>query len=108
MTAITVISLSEISKAIPNITVQWIEENSQKFKEMLWELGGNIFKPYEKQEGLTHRNKFNNVVLCDRWVLCERLDKEWIESGYASREAKLEASGSKLVRDLDPYKYHKL
>lgn len=108
MVAVVVISISEIAKVLPKITVQWIEENAQKFKQILWELGGDIYKPYERQGGLTHRNQFNKIVLCDRWVLCERLDKEWLESGYASREAKNEASGSKMVQDLDPYKYHKL
>lgn len=108
MVAITVVSMSELVKVIPEITSQWISENKDKFEKIIWDLGGNIFKPYEKQEGLIHRNKFNEVVLCDRWVLTERLDKEWIESGYCSREAKNESSGSQMVRDLDPFKYHKL
>ena len=65
-------------------------------------------KPIEKQEGLTHRNRLNEVVTCSRWVANERTDSEWIKTGYASREAKNLSSGSKLVRDLDPHKYHQL
>ena len=36
-------------------------------------------------------------------ILCggyERTDKEWIESGYASREAKDKASNNRLLNDL--------
>jgi len=39
-------------------------------------------------------------VTCDRFVGNERTDKEWIESGYASREAKDKSSGSKLLTDI--------
>ena len=108
MTAITVISESEIKKVLPNFSEDYEQKYPDDFKKLLWNLGGNINSPYERQDNLMHRNRLNEVVVCTRWVLKERLDNDWITSGYASREAKLEASGSKMVRDLDPHKYHDL
>jgi|APGre2960657404_1045060.scaffolds.fasta_scaffold00085_16 hypothetical protein len=108
MVAIAVVSLSELKKVHPEITSEYLKENKSKLLQYLWELGGDIQKPFECQENLLHRNRLNEVVQCDRWVLTERLDKEWIDSGYCSREAKNESSGSQMVKDLDPYKYHKL
>jgi hypothetical protein len=110
MVATVVVSFSELFKALPDITQGWCEEveNKSKLEKILWGLGLDIYKPWERQSGLIHRNRLNEVILCDRWVGVERLDRAWIESGYASREARNEASGSKLVQDLDPYKYHKL
>lgn len=108
MTSIVVVSESELAKVIPNWSMVFVNNSFDKFKKILWDLGGDIYKPWEIQENLIHRNRLNEVVQCNRWVLCERLDKDWVDGGFASREAKNEASGSQMVKDLDPYKYHKL
>ena len=60
----------------------------------------NLHKGIERQENLQHRNRFNEVVICDRYVGNERTDKEWLNSGYASQEAKDKATGSKMLADL--------
>lgn len=108
MTAVVVVSESELAKVIPDWSMEFVNKRFDAFKQILWDLGLDVYKPWEQQEGLVHRNRLNEVVWCNRWVGVERLDKEWIESGYCSREAKNESSGSQMVKDLDPYKYHKL
>jgi uncharacterized protein YllA (UPF0747 family) len=49
---------------------------------------------------LQHRNRFNESVVCSRWVGNERLDTAWIKSGYASRSAIDKASGSRMTEDV--------
>lgn len=108
MTAVVVVSESELAKVIPNWETEASTENPDWFTSLLYGMGIDTSKPVERQDDLIHRNNFGKVVQCTRWVGVERLDKEWISSPYASREAKNEASGSKMVRDLDPHKYHDL
>lgn len=107
MTAIVAISESELNKVM-KWDYSFTKDKPQEFLDLLFSLGLDIYKPYELQENVIHRNRFNEVVQCHRFVGAERLDREWLASGYASREAKLEGSGSQMVKDLDPYKYHKL
>jgi len=98
--ALCIVSVSELAKVKPEITYDWIDENRNEFMDMLYEIGMNTSQPIEKQENLQHRNRFNEVVISDRYVGNERTDKEWINSGYASQEAKDKATGSKLLADL--------
>lgn len=100
MTAVLIISESEIAKVITDWNYQYPENHQETFKNLLWGLGINVNMPVEKQEGFCHRNRFNEVVLCNRWVGYERLDEDWIKSGYASREAKNESSQSRILKDL--------
>lgn len=102
MTALVIISDSEIAKVIPDWRHDFPLTNPDDFSKMLWELGINTLMPVEKQEGFIHRNRFNETVLCNRWVGYERLDKEWISSGYASREARNDASQNRLVKYISP------
>lgn len=98
--ALRYISLSEIQKTNPEITLAWIENNPEQFKVILFELGLDTSIPWDWQENIPHRNFFNEVVTCDRWVGNERTDKVWIESGNASLEAKDKSKGNKLIIDL--------
>ncbi len=98
--AISYISSSEIAKVFPEFTYQWVEDNPVKFESMLWNLGLDTNYPYERQIDIQHRNRFNEVVICDRWVGNERTCKEWIESGYASQEAIDKSLNNRLLIDL--------
>jgi len=98
--ALRIISESEIAKVIPNWSAEFETENPTKFKILLSGLGVDVTLPYLRQDGLTHRNMLNEVVLCSRWVGQERLDEEWINSGYASQEAIDKASGSRMVESV--------
>lgn len=95
-----IISESEISKVNLGYTASFETENPHSFRTILWELGMDADKGYQRQDAIWHRNRLNEVVLCSRWIGQERQDEEWINSGYASKEAKDKYSGSKILEDL--------
>lgn len=102
--ALSIISESEIVKVMPNYSSEF-EHKDEEFKDFLYSLGMNVDRPYQRQDGLQHRNRFNEIVVCSRWVGEERLDTHWIKSGYASRPAIDKASGSKLTEDIYRARY---
>jgi hypothetical protein len=102
--ALCIISESEIVKVMPNYSAQF-ENEEIKFKSFLYSLGMDISKPFERQDGLQHRNRFNEIVVCSRWVGSERTDEAWIYGGYASKAAIDKASGSKLTEDVYRSRY---
>ena len=89
---------------MPNYSAEF-EFKDEEFKDFLYSLGMDVDKPYQRQDALQHRNRFNEIVVCSRWVGNSRLDEKWINSGYASREAIDKASGSKLTEDLYRARY---
>ena len=98
--AVRIISESEIATVKDGFNLQWSIENPKEFNEMLYDLGFDTNSMIELQEGLTHRNSFNAVITCARWVGGERTDALWLASGHASQEAKDKALGSKMLEDL--------
>lgn len=100
ITALCIISVSELAKVLPEITYKWIEEHPHEFQDILYGLGANISQPIEYQPEILHKNRFNELVQCDRYVCNERSDAEWINSGYASHEAKDKATGNKMILDM--------
>ena len=98
--AVRIVSESEIATVKDGFTLQWAIENPKEFNEMLYELGFDTNSMIELQEGLTHRNAFNAVITCARWVGAERACPKWLASGHASQEAKDKATGSKMLEDL--------
>lgn len=100
ITALCIISASEIQLAKPDFTYEWTETNKKEFDQILYEFGMDTTQQIERQENIQHVNRMNKVVVCDRWVGYERTDKEWINSGYASKAAKDKASNNKLLEDL--------
>ena len=103
--ALCIISESEIIKVLEDYDASIEDTQPTKFKLMLHSLGMDISKPYQRQDGLQHRNRFNEIVVCSRWVGDERTDEQWIKGGYASRAAIDKASGSKLTEDLYRARY---
>lgn len=98
--ALSYISFSEIQKVNPKVTPTWAKNNLTEFHTILKELGMDISVPYDWQVNIQHRNRFNEVVTCDRIVGNELTSKDWVNSGYASREAVDKAKKSKLLIDL--------
>lgn len=96
--AICVISMSEILKA-KEVDLDKLATSDNYFKEVLYSLGLDVSFPFDVKL-LQHRNKFNEVVTCDRICGMERTDDSWISSGYASNEAKDKARNNKLLNDL--------
>jgi len=98
--ALCYVSMSELAKAMPDITYEWIEQNNHKFLDLLEGLGMNTKQPIERQFTLQHKNRLGEVVICDRFVGLERTDKAWVESGYASREAIDKSKSNGILIDL--------
>lgn len=98
--AITIVSESEIAKVFSEYDSKIEQENPELLKQILFQFGMDTSQNFERQDGLTHRNMFNEVVICSRWVGQTRLDDDWINSGFASKEAIDKWQGSKIVESL--------
>jgi hypothetical protein len=94
--ALSYISESEIKKVEPDFNAS---KGDPALESRLYDLGLDFARGYEEQSTI-HRNRFNEVVECKRWVGNERTDKTWVTSGYASIEAIDKASGNRLITDL--------
>ena len=102
--AISYISLSEIQTVANWVTEEFIEENPEVFKKMLFDLGMDVYNyPWEVQN-VTHRNRFGNTITCPRYVGNERVDKEWVSSPYSSVEARDKSLNNKILNDLYRFK----
>lgn len=99
ISALCIISESELTTIVENYSCEF-ENSGKEFLDILFSLGLDISRPFQRQDGLTHRNRFNEIVICSRWVGQERIDDDWIKSGYASKEAIDKADGSKMLEDL--------
>lgn len=97
--ALLYVSLSELQTANPDLTEEWSNSKPKELETVLHGMGMNIKTAVEKQE-VTHRNRFGNIITCPRWVGNERVDKEWLESGYASQEAKDKSLNNSMLTDL--------
>lgn len=98
--ALCIVSESEIARGFPEYDSSWEAEQPSKLLNILYGLGMDINQNYTRQDGLMHRNRLNEIVLCSRFVGQERLDLEWLTSGYASQAARDKASGSRLLEDI--------
>ena len=95
-----IISESELAEVIPTYNSAFEYAKPEEFKLILKQLGMDIDQKYERQDGVRHRNRLNQIVFCSRWVGQELQTANWINSGYASREAIDKYSGSKILEDL--------
>jgi hypothetical protein len=95
-----IISESELAIVMQDYTSDFEAKYPVEFSCILFDLGIDTDKGYQRQDTLQHRNRLNQVVICSRFIGEERQDLAWISSGYASREAKDKYSGSKILEDL--------
>jgi hypothetical protein len=98
--ATVIISESEIKRVLPDYDASFETEKPTYFKKILHELGLDTTLTFTRQDGLWHRNRLNEKVLCSRYVGEERQDEEWIKSGYASQEAQDKYSRNKILEDM--------
>lgn len=95
--ATVIVSESELRKAY-NLSEPVVEDS--KFASILYNMGMDVSLTVTRQDGLWHRNRLNEIALCSRWIGEERQDSEWINSGYASQEAKDKAKCNRMLDDL--------
>lgn len=95
--ATVIVSESELRK-VYNLSEPVSEDSF--FVKILFDMGMDTNRTVTRQDGLWHRNRLNEVVLCSRWIGEERQDSEWITSGYASQEAKDKAKCNRMLDDL--------
>lgn len=95
--AVLFVSESELAMLDPEYKYTWIDTNKDKLFGMFHTLGLDINRDLEYQDVTQHRNRLDKLVICGRYSGWERTDKEWINSGYASRAAKIAASGCKML-----------
>jgi hypothetical protein len=98
--ALIFVSMSELALVMPDITYDWVDNNPEEFNKILHDLGMNVNQPIDMQETIQHRNRFDKIVTCSRWVGNERTDKDWVNSGYASQAAIDKSKDNKLLNDL--------
>lgn len=84
-----------------------LEGDEDKFAELLHDIGFDIEKGYEFEECLHRPMVFKGVdkqpIMGWRIVGTERRDNQWMMSGYASMENRLEKVGEKdvsLLKDM--------
>ena len=99
------VSLSEINMVHPEFTAANIkdEQTYEQLKQVLYSVGVDTRQEIHIQN-VQHRNRFNQVVDCPRFLGEERTDAEWLATGLASQESKDKACGSKLVADMYRFK----
>ena len=86
-------------KVIYKIAKDGEELSPEEFQELLFQMGLDPFAG-EKEKVLgpdKHRTLMGDVAYQRRFMLPERLDKDWLDSGYASDEALATTSG---MRDM--------
>jgi len=98
--AVVHVSESEIAALYPDYEYSWFENDIDKLKGILHDLGADTNQHIEYQIATQHRNRLGNVVTCARYYCSERLDLEWLKSGYASTAAKDKAKNSRLLDDV--------
>lgn len=97
--AFEAISMSELQTVKPEISKDWIDENPEEFKQMLYNCGLDSYNYIVDEQFNSHRNRFNNIITTWRWVCMSRTDKDWVSSPYASQASKDRALGNKLLID---------
>ena len=98
--ALVNISQSDVSYIYPEYTTELEQSDPELLKNLLWNLGLDVNQPYVFQQVTQHGNKLGKIVTCHRWFGSERLCEEWLNSGYASKEAKDKAKGSRLLDEI--------
>lgn len=101
--AYVLVSEAELFHVNPEYSVNWFYDELQKKKldKLLHSFGMDTQYKYDLQEVTQHRsNLLGKVCTCRRYFGYERQDLEWINSGYASREALDKFKSNRLVDEM--------
>lgn len=87
-----VFTLNELQHLVPSLKLEHFKSELPKVKEalsnMFHRLGCDFSRGVDIQEGVTTRNIFKEEDNSVRFLLSERLDEEWLNSGNASAGAR--------------------
>ena len=99
-----VFTLNELKTIVPSITVDHFKSENPVVKkaleDMFHRLGCCIEGEIEIQEGVTSLNRFGIEDTSPRFVVSERVDANWLASGYASDWAKRYSTDYEMIVDL--------
>lgn len=92
------LSFRDLAK-VPNAVKIMQNGNKDELDNLLYQYGYDVRVGYEI-ENKYHRSLTSNEVVFGPYIMgFERQDKEWIESGFASLEAKIEAVKDPHLRE---------
>lgn len=95
------ISETEVYALDNNYNFTWYTTQQSKLNSILYKLGMNISRGYIMQDPCLHFNyRAKEQNNCARFYGNERIDEEWLLSGFASQAAKDKASGGSLIQDV--------
>lgn len=110
MNPVLCFTLNELQKLVPNFRKEALdlkdEVIQEKIRKMFWNLGADSTKKIEIQDGVLSRNRFGEEDNSTRFILHERLDKEYVLGKYASDYAKtyVDNKDYEMVIDLGKIK----
>lgn len=110
MNPVVCFTLNELQKLVPNFRKEALDLQCENIKDklhnMFWQLGADLAKKVEFQDGVLSRNRFGEEDNSTRFILHERLDKEWVLGKYASDYAKtyVDNKDYEMVIDLGKIK----
>lgn len=91
-------SFSDLAKVPMAIKIMQ-NGNKEEIDNLLYQYGYDVKIGYEIEDKY-HRSLTNNEVVYGPYIMgYERQDQEWLDSGFASFEAKVEAVQDKSLRD---------
>jgi hypothetical protein len=104
MSPVTVFTLNELQRLVPSFRAEAVASENKAVQkaitDMFFRLGCNTEEGIEVQYDCVSKNKFGELDDSPRFIVAERLDNDWLMSGYASTAAKQYTSDTSLVVDL--------
>ena len=100
-----IFTLNELKTIVPSITKEHLTSElphvRKIIKDMFFRLGCTVGDELEIIEGVTSRNRFNELDDSLRVTVYERTDNCWLSTKYASHLAKTCTNDIELMKDLD-------
>ena len=100
-----IFTLNELKTIVPSITKEHLTSElphvRKIIKDMFFRLGCTVGDELEIIEGVTSRNRFNELDDSLRVTVYERLDEAHLRSKYASHQARLATNDVELMKDID-------
>lgn len=100
-----IFTLNELKTIVPSITkehlISELPHVRKIIKDMFFRLGCTVGDELEIIEGVTSRNRFNELDDSLRVTAYERLDEAHLRSKYASHQARLATNDIELMKDID-------